>query len=98
MRVFPRVALVVIVLLAAPILLANHLQADCPLSLVATDPPASSFSLSPHGTFRSGQQVFALRGQTLTTYSVNDVGDLQIARQDFIGSLGARETNGGVAF
>jgi hypothetical protein len=98
MRVFPRVALVVIVLLTAPILLANHLQADCPLSLVATDPPASDFNLSPHGTFRSGQQVFALRGQTLTTYSTNAVGDLQVARQDFIGSLGARETNGGVAF
>lgn len=98
MRVFPRVALVVIVLLTAPMLLANHVQADCPLSLVATDPPASDFSLSPHGTFRSGQQVFALRGQTLTTYSTNEVGDLQVARQDFIGSLGARETNGGVAF
>ncbi len=98
MRVFSRVALGVIVLLTAPILLANHLQADCPLSLVATDPPASDFSLSPHATFRSGQQVFALRGQTLTTYSINDIGDLQVARQDFIGSLGARETNGGVTF
>ncbi len=99
MRVFPRVALVVIVLLTAPILLANHFTADCPLSLVATDPPGSDFNLSPHGIFRSGSQVFALRGQTLTTYSINDVGDLQIARpQDVIGSLGARETNGGVTF
>lgn len=98
MRVFPRVALVVIVLLTAPTLLANHLQADCPLSLVATDPPASDFNLSPHGTFKFGSQVFALRGQTLTTYSLNDVGDLQVARQDFIGSLGARETSGGVTF
>lgn len=99
MRVFPRVALAVIVLLIAPtLLLADHLQADCPLSLVATDPAASDFNLSPHGVFRSGSQVFALRGQTLTTYTINDVGDLQVARQDFIGSLGARETNGGVAF
>ncbi len=98
MRVFPRVALAVIVLLAAPMLLANHLESDCPLTLVATDPPASDFALSPHGIFRFGSQVFALRGQTLTTYAVNDVGDLQVARQDFMGSLGARETNGGVAF
>ncbi len=98
MRVFPRVALAVIVLLTAPMLLANHFQSDCPLTLVATDPPASNFALSPHGIFRSGSQVFALRGQTLTTYALNDVGDLQVARQDFIGSLGARETNGGVAF
>lgn len=100
MRVFPRVALAVIVLLTAPMLLANHLQADCPMTLVATDAPPSGadFSTSPHGVFRFGTQVFALRGGWLTTYTVNDVGNLTLARQDFIGSLGARETNGGVAF
>ena len=45
-----------------------------------------------------GVMVFALRGQVLTTYTPNDVGNLQIAREDFIGSLAARETEGGVAF
>ena len=42
--------------------------------------------------------MFALRGQTLTTYTVTDLGDMQIAREDFIGALAARETKGGVAF
>src|SRR5438067_1718686 len=97
MRVFPRLALVVLLLcvFAAPAALADHLQADCPLTLVATNAPASTFTLSPSGAFRSGKQLFVLRGTTFTT---TDLGDMQIAREDFIGSLGARETNGGVAF
>lgn len=100
MRVLSRVALIVIVALgfSAPPLHADHLQADCPLTLVGNNPAASDFNLSPHGVFRSGSQVFVLRGQTLSTYNVTDLGDLTIAREDFIGSLGARETNGGVAF
>lgn len=99
MRVFSRFALVVlVVLLAAPSGFADHLRADCPLTLVATNPPATDFNLSPHGVFRFGSQVFVLRGQTLTTYTVTDLGDMQIAREDFIGSLAARETNGGVTF
>ncbi|HXG57799.1 MAG TPA: hypothetical protein VNL91_02130 [Thermoanaerobaculia bacterium] len=99
MRVFSRFALVVLVLVVAvPSLIADHLVADCPLTLVATNPPSSDFNLSPHGVFRFGSQVFALRGQTLTTYAVTDLGDMQVAREDFIGSLGARETNAGVAF
>lgn len=100
MRVLSRFALVVIValvLFAVP-LHADHLQADCPLTLVGNNPASSDFNLSPHGVFRSGSQVFVLRGQTLSTYNVTDLGDLQIAREDFIGSLGARETKGGVAF
>ena len=100
MRVLSRFALVVIVALvvfAVP-LHADHLQADCPLTLVGNNPASSDFNLSPHGVFRSGSQVFVLRGQTLSTYNVTDLGDLQVAREDFIGSLGARETKGGVAF
>ena len=58
----------------------------------------TAFYQSPHGVFRFGSQVFVLRGQTLTTYTVTDLGDMQIAREDFIGSLAARETKGGVAF
>jgi hypothetical protein len=69
---------------------------------VATNPSATNFGTSPHAVFRytngSSDQVFVLRGQTLTTYTVNSTGDLQVAREDLIGSMAARETNGGVAF
>ena len=100
MRVFSRIVLaaVAVALLAAPAVLASHFEADCPLQLVATNPPASAFYISPHGVFRFGSQVFALRGQTITTYTVNDLGDLVVAREDFVGALGARESNGGVTF
>ncbi|HEX3584259.1 MAG TPA: hypothetical protein VH087_21015, partial [Thermoanaerobaculia bacterium] len=68
----------------------------------ATNPSATNFGTSPHGVFRyttgSSDQVFVLHGQTLTTYTVNATGDLQVAREDLIGSMAARETNGGVAF
>src|SRR4029078_13602071 len=100
MRVYPRIVLAAAVaaLLLAPAVLASHLEADCPLQLVATNPPASAFYTSPHGVFRFGSQVVALRRETLTTYTVNDLGELTVARQDFVGALGARESNGGVAF
>jgi Bacterial Ig domain len=100
MRVFFRIVLVAVAA-ALPFTsaaFASHLEADCPLQLVASNPPASAFYQSPHGVFRFGTQVFALRGQTLTTYTVTDLGDLTIAREDFVGTLGARESNGGVAF
>jgi hypothetical protein len=101
MRVISRFALVVAALLLAAPLFAQY-QATCPLTLVATNPSATNFGTSPHGVFRyttgSTDQVFVLRGQTLTTYTVNATGDLQVAREDLIGSMGARETNGGVAF
>lgn len=100
MRVFLRIVLssMAAALFLAPVALASHLEADCPLQLVATNPPASAFYTSPHGVFRSGSQVFALRGQTVTTYTVTDLGDLTVAREDFVGALGARESDGGVAF
>ena len=100
MRVFLRIVLsaMAAVLLLAPVARGSHLEADCPLQLVATNPPASAFYTSPHGVFRSGSQVFALRGQTVTTYTVTDLGDLTVAREDFVGALGARESDGGVAF
>jgi hypothetical protein len=101
MRVISRFALVVAAIVSAAPLFAQY-QANCPLTLVATNPASTNFSLSPHGAFRytngSSDQVFVLRGQALTTYNVNAIGDLQIAREDFIGTLGAHETNGGVAF
>lgn len=100
MRVFPRLALVVlaVAVLSAPAALADQYQASCPLTLLATNAAPTPFYQSPHGVFRFGAQVFALRGQTLTTYTVTDLGDMQIAREDFIGALAARETKGGVAF
>ena len=100
MRVLSRLALVVlaVAVLSAPTALADQYQATCPLTLVATNAPPTAFYQSPHGVFRFGSQIFALRGQTLTTYTVTDLGDMQIAREDFIGALAARETKGGVTF
>lgn len=100
MRVFSRIALVVILVIClVPALYADHLTADCPLTLVGQSaPPATIFALSPHGVFRFGSQVFVLRGQTLSTHTVTDLGDLQLAREDFIGSQASREAVGGTAF
>lgn len=100
MRVLSRIALVVLVaaVLVPTAAFADQYQATCPLTLVATNAAPTAFYLSPHGVFRFGSQVFALRGQTLTTYTVTELGDMQIAREDFIGALAARETKGGVAF
>jgi len=100
MRVFSRVALIVVVALgfSAAGLHADHLQADCPLTLVSNNPPVSDFSLSPHGVFRSGSLVYVLRGQTLSTYNVTDTGEMQLVREDFVGSLGGHEATGGATF
>ncbi|HYR27578.1 MAG TPA: hypothetical protein VEU30_03890, partial [Thermoanaerobaculia bacterium] len=68
------------------------------MSLVDSTPAATEFELSPHGVFRSGSTVYALRGNVLNSYTINDVGNLGTPRQDYLGSLGARETDGGVAF
>lgn len=94
MRVWSRIALVVVSLISASAMPG----ANCPLTLAGSTPPATDFGLSPHGIFRSNGTVYALRGQVLTTYTTNAVGTLQIAREDFIGSLAGRNTRGGVAF
>jgi hypothetical protein len=98
MRVISRIALAVLVLLVVPAIYADHLTPECQLSLATANTPASSFALSPHGVFRSGSLAYVLRGQTLTTYNITDLGDLSIAREDFVGAMGARETTGGIAF
>jgi len=101
MRVFSRIALTLLacLVLLAPTALASHFEADCPLRLVAAAAPVTNFGLSPHGAFRFGNQFFILRGQSLTTYVVTDLGDLQTdPRQDFLGTLAGREANGGVTF
>ena len=98
MRVWSRVALVLVVLLSASAGYADHTQGDCPLSLVDSTPPLQDFELSPHGVFRSGNNVYVLRGQVLTTYTSNDTGNLTIARADVLEDLDARETEGGTTF
>lgn len=99
MRVWSRVAIVVTtILLSALPAFGDHTQGECPLSLVDTTPAVTEFHLSPHGVFRSGSLVYVLRGNILTTYTTNDVGNLTIAREDFLGSLAAREAEGGTAF
>lgn len=100
MRVRSWVALLFVFVFCAPILQADHFRAECPLSLVDSTPPSTEFVTSPHGTFRNGSVLHVLRGNILTTYNVSDtgLGDLQIAREDFLGSLAGRETNAGVAF
>jgi len=99
MRVFSRIALALlaVALLTQPAF-SQQTQATCPLSLVASNAPASGFAQSPHGVFRSGNLVYVLRGQFLTTYTVTDLGDMQIAREDFITSLAGRNAIGGTAF
>lgn len=98
MRVGSRVALLFVVVFCAPILVADHFRAECPLSLVDSTPPATRFDASPHGVFRNGSLLHVLRGNILTTYNITDLGDLQVAREDFIASLAGRETNAGVTF
>lgn len=100
MRVISRIALSLLaaMVLVQPTFAQPQQQANCPLTLTATNPPASSIALSPHGAFRSGNQVFVLRGQTLTTYAITDLGDLSIAREDFVSGLAGRNSIGGVAF
>jgi len=98
MRVWSRVALVLVVLLSAGVASADHYQGDCPLSLVDSTPPLQPFELSPHGVFRNGNTVYVLRGQVLTTYTSNDIGNLTISRADFLDEMGARETEGGVTY
>lgn len=99
MRVFSRIALVVLIgVFSAFPLSADHFSAECRLTLVSTNEPETGYGISPHGVFRYGSQVFALRGGTLSTYAITELGDMSIAREDFIGSLGARESEGGVAF
>lgn len=98
MRVWSRIALVVVVLFSASFIEAEHYQSSCPLSLTGATAPSSEFDLSPHLVFRQGDLVHALRGQTLLTYEINDIGDLELVREDFITSMASRETEGGAAF
>jgi len=88
MRSIRLLLLVVLALsLCAPGAFAEHFQANCPLGFVGSTDPASPMFLSPYGTFRNGNQVYILRGQTLTTLTITELGDLRVAREDFISSM-----------
>ena len=92
MRVFSRLAFVVlaVAVLSAPTAVADQYQATCPLTLVATNAGPTAFYQSPHGVFRFGSQVFALRGQTLTTYTVTE---LEQGRRVVLDGVGEKATS-----
>ena len=81
-----------------PVASAEHFEANCPLSFVGSTQAASPFFLSPHGVFRNGSQIFLLRGQTLTTLNITELGDVQVAREDFIGAMASHDPEGGTAY
>lgn len=77
---------------------AEHLQANCPLTYVGATDPASPFFLSPHGNFRNGSVVYSLRGGTLTTLNVTDLGNVEVVREDYISSMANHDEQGGVTY
>ena len=95
MRVWSRVALVVIVLFTfSSAAVADHLQGDCPLTLVGDIPGSTDFGRSPHGIFRqSNGTVFVLRGQVITTYNSNAAGELTFVREDTVALMASRDPN-----
>lgn len=100
MRSVSRGTLLVFTLLAlmAPPAVADHYEANCPLSYVGQADPASEFGLSPHGVFRNGSVIYVLRGQVLTTLDVNATGELEVLREDFLQNLAADDSDAGVAY
>lgn len=100
MRFSIRTVLVVLALaiFTVPVAFADHQIGDCPVSLVSSSATSGSFIASPHGLFKNGSVVYALRGQRLLTMSITDSGEMQIARDDLLSALGARETAGAAAY
>jgi hypothetical protein len=84
--------------MSASPLVADHFTADCPLSLADTVPGITEFTSSPHGVFKFGNLVYVLRGQVLTTFQPNDVGEMVVVREDFLGTLAGREDEGAAGF
>lgn len=98
MRLNFRIVLLALLVVAAPAAFASHYTADCPVTLVGATAPTSEMFNSPHGVFKNGSVIYMLRGETLTTLNVSDVGEVDIARQDRIASLAGREKEGGVTY
>lgn len=95
-RVVSTVAVLALVL--APVAIADHLVADCPLTLVGQASAAGDFDSSPHGIFKNGSVVYSLQGRTLTTFDVTATGELSVAREDLLGNLAANDVDGGVTY
>lgn len=96
-----RKSLVVVALLAAfvaPAALADHFVSDCPLSLVGSAGPSTPFGSSPNGVFKNGSVIYSLRGDRLTTFSINDVGEVIVARDDEMAPFAGRDVDGGTAY
>jgi hypothetical protein len=77
---------------------AEHLQANCPLTYVGATDPASPFFLSPRGTFKNGSLVYILRGGTLTTLNITELGNIEVVREDYISSMANHDEEGGVTY
>jgi hypothetical protein len=77
---------------------AEHFQANCPLTYVGATDPASPFFLSPNGTFVNGSVVYVLRGGTLTTLNVTELGNVEVAREDYISSMANHDEEGGTTY
>jgi hypothetical protein len=84
--------------LVVPPAVAGHQQADCLLTLAGQTAPGGAIGTSPHGAFRNGSVLYTLRGDHLTTFDINDVGEVRVARQDRLVNLGATDHQGGVAY
>lgn len=77
---------------------AEHLQANCPLTYVGATDPASPFFLSPNGSFVNGSVVYILRGGTLTTMNITELGNVVVAREDYISAMANHDEDGGVTY
>ncbi|MGK2856117.1 MAG: hypothetical protein ACSLFQ_02800 [Thermoanaerobaculia bacterium] len=77
---------------------AEHYQANCPLTYVGATDPASPFFLSPNGSFRNGSLVYILRGGTLTTQNITELGNVEVVREDYISSMANHDEEGGVTY
>lgn len=99
MRFSVRTVLVVLALAIFSVpAFADHLVGNCPVSLVNGAAASGAFTASPHGLFKNGSVVYALRGQRLLTMNITGTGELQIARDDLMSGLGARETDGAAVY
>ncbi len=101
MRLTVRKSLVVLALfcfLVVPPAFGDHFVSDCPLSLVGSAGPSTPFGSSPNGVFRNGSVIYSLRGDRLTTFSINPVGEVVVARDDEMSPFAARDVDGGVAY
>lgn len=100
MRLTVRKSLVVLALFLffVPSASGDHFVSDCRLSLVGSAGPSTPFGSSPNGVFKNGSVIYSLRGDRLTTFSINDVGEVIVARDDEMSPFAARDVEGAVTY